>query len=57
MTNKVLAILYVLIYGALMVLCVVVTFTTSIGFWGVVGIAGFAWLTWRHLGVLLEAPG
>jgi hypothetical protein len=55
MTNKIIAMLYVLIYGALLVLCVFVTFTTSIGFWGVVGIAGFAWLTWHHLAVLHDA--
>jgi hypothetical protein len=59
MANKVLATLYIVIYGALLVLSLVVTFTTEVGFSGIVGIVLFAWLVWRNLAVLLapSPPG
>ena len=56
-TLKVIAILYALIWGSLLVLCVIVTFTTNVGFWGVLGIVGCAWMTWRQLAVLRDASG
>ena len=53
MATKILAIPYIVIYGALLVLSVAVTFTTNVGFWGIVGIGLFGWLTWRHVRILL----
>lgn len=52
MFNKGLATAYILAYGSLSVLSVIVTFGTGIGFWGVAGILGFGWLAWRELASL-----
>ena len=52
MFNKGLSAVYILIYGALLILCIIVTFSTSIGFWGIAGIVGFGWLTWREVASL-----
>lgn len=52
MFDKTLGTVYLIIYGALLLFCVVVTFTTNIGLWGIAGIAGFAWLMWRQVAAL-----
>lgn len=48
MTNRVLGIVYLMIYGGLLLLTLLVTLTTNVGIWGVLGILGFGWLVWRQ---------
>jgi len=52
MFNKGLATVYILIYGSLLILSVIVTFTTNVGIWGVVAILGLGWLLWRQISYL-----
>jgi hypothetical protein len=56
-TDKILAMLQVIIYGALLIFCVTVTFTTNVGFWGVAGTVGLTWLIRGPLKVIFATSG
>jgi len=55
MSTKIIASLYLAIYIPLLILSLVVTFSTSIGFWGLAGIALFGWLIWGQVNILLSS--